>query len=273
MTAPMLGALAVVLAIAAAGHFDVGRGRSPAGASRGVALPPWLARLAGRLAPAPRIAAAGLADRITAPVVLGLHGLGLAAGACAAWTAAPLLSGRLAVVVGGLLVCAGAAAPWALLDRAAARRRAAALAALPGALELLASASAAGNGLAGAASRIGTAGSSPLARELSTLGVELEAGVAAREAWAGLARRLALAEVAAVVAAVDRSRRLGTPLEGPLRDQAAALRADRRRRVGEHAARAAPKVQLVVALVLVPSVLLVIAAGVLANADSILGGL
>ena len=51
-----------------------------------------------------------------------------------------------------------------------------------------------------------------------------------------------------------------------------ALRRDQRRAVEERAARAAPKIQLVVALVLVPSVLLMIAAGLIANADVLLGG-
>ena len=50
------------------------------------------------------------------------------------------------------------------------------------------------------------------------------------------------------------------------------LRRDRRRAVEEQAARAAPKIQLVVALVLVPSVLLLIAAGLIANADVLLSG-
>jgi tight adherence protein C len=44
------------------------------------------------------------------------------------------------------------------------------------------------------------------------------------------------------------------------------------RTVQERAARAAPKIQLVVALVLVPSVLLMIAAGLIPNADTLLGG-
>jgi len=57
-----------------------------------------------------------------------------------------------------------------------------------------------------------------------------------------------------------------------LRRQAGALRRDQRRRVEERAARAAPKIQLVVALVLVPSVLLMIAAGLIANAGTLLAG-
>ena len=45
-----------------------------------------------------------------------------------------------------------------------------------------------------------------------------------------------------------------------------------RRRIEEQAARAAPKIQLAVALLLVPSVLLMIAAGLLANVDRFLAG-
>jgi tight adherence protein C len=51
-----------------------------------------------------------------------------------------------------------------------------------------------------------------------------------------------------------------------------ALRRDQRRLVEERAARAAPKIQLVVALVLVPSVLLMIAAALIANGDRLLTG-
>jgi tight adherence protein C len=67
-------------------------------------------------------------------------------------------------------------------------------------------------------------------------------------------------------AAIERSRRYGSPLADLLRRQSGALRRDQRRLVEEHAARAAPKIQLVVALVLVPSVLLMIAAALIANA-------
>ena len=76
----------------------------------------------------------------------------------------------------------------------------------------------------------------------------------------------------ALVAAIERSRRFGSPLADQLRRQASALRRDQRRAVEERAARAAPKIQLVVALVLVPSVLLMIAAGLIANAGSLLAG-
>ena len=51
------------------------------------------------------------------------------------------------------------------------------------------------------------------------------------------------------------------------------MRRDQRRRVEESAARAAPKIQLVVALVLVPSVLSMIVAALVANSDALLAGL
>ena len=79
-------------------------------------------------------------------------------------------------------------------------------------------------------------------------------------------------EIAALCAAIERSRRYGSPLADQLRRQSSALRRDQRRAVEERAARAAPKIQLVVALVLVPSVLLMIAAALIANADVLLSG-
>ena len=77
---------------------------------------------------------------------------------------------------------------------------------------------------------------------------------------------------AALAAAMERSSRYGSPLADQLRDQATSLRRDHRRRIEELAARAAPKIQLVVALVLVPSVLLMIGAALIANSDVLLSG-
>ncbi|HEX6455144.1 MAG TPA: type II secretion system F family protein, partial [Solirubrobacterales bacterium] len=97
-------------------------------------------------------------------------------------------------------------------------------------------------------------------------------GVPLGTALASLRRRVPGGEVATLVAAIERSRRFGSPLADQLRRQAASLRRDSRRAVEERAARAAPKIQLVVALVLVPSVLLMIAAGLIANAGTLLAG-
>ncbi|MGH2926249.1 MAG: type II secretion system F family protein, partial [Solirubrobacterales bacterium] len=102
-------------------------------------------------------------------------------------------------------------------------------------------------------------------------------GTPQRDAIASLRTRNAAggagAGLGALASALERSRRFGSPLADQLHEQAMSLRRDARRRIDERAARAAPKIQLVVALVLVPSVLLMIGAALLANADSLLGTL
>ena len=110
----------------------------------------------------------------------------------------------------------------------------------------------------------------PLATELATAVADMECGVPQAEALRALRERVPDAAVAALTAALERSRRYGSPLAEQLHEQAAALRRGERRRIEERAARAAPKIQLVVAMVLVPSVLLTIAAALIAHADSLL---
>lgn len=197
---------------------------------------------------------------------------GAALGALAALAAAPAAPGRLAWLVAAALPAAGFVLPDALRQRAARLRHRRLLAALPDALDLLAVASASGRSPAAGFAEIARAGEGPLAEELRIAAAELECGRPLREALAGLRERVPGGEMATLCASIERSRQLGSPLAEQLRRQAAALRRDQRRAVEEHAARAAPKIQLVVALVLVPSVLLMIAAALIANADLLLGG-
>jgi tight adherence protein C len=70
--------------------------------------------------------------------------------------------------------------------------------------------------------------------------------------------------VRALVGALDRARRHGVPLGDTLAAQARDARFSLARQAREEAARAGPKIQLVVALLLVPSVLLLVAAALLA---------
>ena len=100
----------------------------------------------------------------------------------------------------------------------------------------------------------------PLAREWGRAATELELGVPRDEALRRLARRCPAPAMATLAAALRRAERHGAPLSGTLASQSAEARAERARRIREHAARAAPKIQLVVALLLVPSVLLLVAA-------------
>ena len=195
-----------------------------------------------------------------------------AAGAAVGLIAAPAAPGRMALLVAIALPAAGFVLPDALLERKARRRHRRLLTALPDVLDLLAIGSAAGRGPAAGFAEIAAAASGPLAEELRIAVAELECGLPLPDALAALRKRVPGSEIANLCASIERSRRLGSPLADQLRRQAASLRRDQRRMVEEHAARAAPKIQLVVALVLVPSVLLMIAAALIANADILLSG-
>jgi tight adherence protein C len=186
--------------------------------------------------------------------------------------AAPAAPGRTSLLVAIAMPAAGFVLPDALLEREARRRQRRLLAALPDALDLLAIGSAAGRSPAAGFAEIARAGSGPLAEELRVTAAELECGLSLADALMALRERIPGSEIATLCASIERSRRLGSPLADQLRRQSASLRRDQRRALEEHAARAAPKIQLVVALILVPSVLLMIAAALIANADVLLGG-
>lgn len=196
----------------------------------------------------------------------------MALGVLAALGAAPAAPGRTSLLVALAMPAAGFVLPDALLEREARRRRRRLIAALPDALDLLAVGSAAGRGPAAGFAEIARAGSGPLAEELRVAVAELECGRPLSTVLVSLRERVPGSEIATLCASIERSRRLGSPLADQLRRQAASLRRDRRRAVEERAARAAPKIQLVVALALVPSVLLMIAAALIANADALLSG-
>jgi tight adherence protein C len=216
--------------------------------------------------------AASLSRRAQVPVLLPRKLLGAALGMAAALPAAPAAPGRTAWLVAFGLPLAGFLAPDVLRERKARRRRGRLVAALPDALDLLAVSAASGRGPAGGIEQLARAGEGPLAEELRLTVAEISSGVPLGEALDSLRRRVPGGEVATLVAAIERSRRYGSPLADQLRRQASALRRDSRRSTEERAARAAPKIQLVVALVLVPSVLLMITAGLIANAGKLLVG-
>lgn len=144
------------------------------------------------------------------------------------------------------------------------------IAALPDALDLLAVSVATGRGLAGSLTDLAGSGRGPLVDELAEAGEDMAWGSGQAAALDGLRHRIGGPEIAAFCATLERSRRLGSPLADQLRRQSATLRQDQRRAIEEEAARAAPKIQLVIALVLVPSVLLLIVAALIANVDDLL---
>ena len=131
---------------------------------------------------------------------------------------------------------------------------------LPALLDLLRVSIEAGLAPVAALAAVGARARGPLAAEWRRVGREVALGVPIGEAIERLERRLPLPEVAALGGALRRAHRHGAPLGETLAAQAREARLAHRRRIEEEAAKAGPKIQLVVALLLVPSVLLLVAA-------------
>jgi tight adherence protein C len=266
-----LAALAVLLGFAAAREL---RKVSPGSASRMLSFGPS-GRTAGaalRLGLPERLRRSGLQARLPLATVLVAKLATATCGGLAAMAAAPVAPGRTGLLVAIGMPAVGFLVPDALLERAARRRRRRLVGALPDALDLLAVSAASGRGPAAGIEQLARAGEGPLAEELRIAAAELSCGAPLSAALRSLRARVSGSEMASLVASIERSRRFGSPLADQLRRQASALRRDSRRAVEERAARAAPKIQLVVALVLVPSVLLTIAASLIANAGTLLAG-
>ena len=234
-------------------------------AARGVAV---LARLGRRLGvPTPpgdlgaRLASAGLSTRVRAADAMAAKG---GAGAAAALAAAPVLATlplRLTLVALPAVAAVGFLVPDLWLARRGRRRAARAGLELADVLDLLRVAIAAGLPIGRALSEVGRRREGLVAAELRTLAERLALGVPRAEALASLQRSLPLPTIGSLTAAIARADRHGAPLAPALAALAREARADRARALHEQAARAAPRIQLAVALLLVPAVLLFVAAG------------
>jgi tight adherence protein C len=221
----------------------------------------------------PRGAPADLHGRIEAagcPAGLGVRELmaakvaaALMAGA-AALPAATVAPGRLGFAVALLAPAAGFLGPDLWLGRLAAERARRVRRDLPSLLDILSISVEAGGSLAWALREVGERAEGPVASEWRVVAREVALGVPLAAALECLAKRLPQPEIRAFVAALNRAARHGAPLSDTLAGQARAARFALARRIREDAARAGPKIQLVVALLLVPSVLLLVAAALVA---------
>jgi tight adherence protein C len=266
----LLAALAVVFA--AVGWRDLMAARAPGKVRWAPRLDGRAARAALRLGLPARIARAGLRERLPLATALAAKVACALSGGAVGLAAAPAAPGRTSLLVAAGLPAAGFLLPDALIERRARARHRRLLAALPDACDLLAVGAATGRGPAVGFAEIARAGDGPLADELRVAAAELGCGQPLSAALSALRDRVPGTEMATLAAAIERSRRYGSPLAEQLQRQSVALRRAQRRAVEEHAARAAPKIQLVIALVLVPSVLLMITAALIANADVLLSG-
>lgn len=163
-----------------------------------------------------------------------------------------------------LWLAGGAELPLWWLRRAAMRRERGVREALPDALELLCAALAAGLPLRRALLLVGDHCSEPLAGELICVSGETSLGVPLVVALDGLVARNQLPEVRVLVAAIRQAERHGSPLAPVVAAQAADARAAHNRAIVERGARAAPKIQLIVATTIVPAAMIGLAAVVIA---------
>ena len=193
----------------------------------------------------------------------GRTGAALVAGA-AGLLAGSLLPGRLALIVAVAAPVLGYVAP----DIWRARRRAEHVAAvrrdLPALLDLLDVAVEAGLSLPGALAEVGRRSRAPVARSWAGIAAQVAVGVPLADALEAHRRELRIPEVDSFTGALVRAARHGAPIAETLAAQAREARLARRRAIQVEAARAGPKMQLVVALLLVPSVMLLVAAALVA---------
>lgn len=220
------------------------------GRSAGVPVPRDLAT---------RLEAAGL-DGVRAGDLMAVK----VGGAISAAVSAVLLGGALPGRLGLAAVVAGPAGTFVLPDlllRRRTRDRTAVLAReLPDVLDLLRVAVQAGLPAGRAMGEVGLRATGLLAAELRDGSRRLALGLPMAAVLDRLELRCPAPAVAALVTAMRRAARHGAPLALTLAALAADARAERARVLREQAARAAPKIQLVVALALVPGVLLLMAA-------------
>jgi tight adherence protein C len=237
---------------------------------RGHGLARWAVALGRRVgapaAPADlaaRVAAAGLGPAVGPGDAMAAKAGGALLAALAAAPLALALTPRLTVALLAASGAGGFMAPDLWLARRARRRSARAALELPDVLDLLGVAVQAGLDPGRAVAEVGARRRGLLAAELRAVTARVQLGVPRAAALAELRRRLPLASIAALIAAIDRADRHGAPLAPALAALAEEARTERARALTEHAAAAAPRIQLVVALLLVPAVLLLVAAGLL----------
>jgi tight adherence protein C len=223
--------------------------------------------LAARIAAAGVPAGLGPRELMAAKVAAALAGgaFGLLAGSVA--------PGRLGPLVVVASPVAGFLGPDLWLHRRAGARARRGRRELPALLDLLRVTVEAGGSLPAALDAVGRRAGGPVAAEWRTVGREVALGVPLTAALDSMVARLPLPELRALAAALGRARRHGAPLADTLAAQARDARSAVRRQVQEEGARAGPKMQLVVALLLVPSVLVLVAAALAAALMDTGGGL
>ncbi len=223
----------------------------------GIPLPSSVRAMIGGRVDADGLITAGLPPDATAPVIVRARAGGAVAGVAFGVASAVLLA-PLLLVLTPLWMLMGRLGPDRAVARRARARRAAIVEALPDLLDLMVICVEAGMALDPALSLAADRLGGPLGEEVRATLSDQALGTPRRLAYRGLASRTASEDVGRLVASLLQAEELGTPLATALAGQAEALRAARRQRARDRAARAAPRIQLVVALVMVPGAMLLV---------------
>ena len=210
-----------------------------------------------------RLVEAGRPGGLSATDLLAAKLSAALAGAAAGLFAGSLLPERLTLLMTIASPILGFLGPDVWLARRRAERVAQVRRDMPALLDLLGVGVEAGLPLARALTEVGRRSHAPLARSWGGIAAQVAVGVPLADALETHRGELALPEIDAFAGALARAVRHGAPLGDTLAAQAREVRLARRRAIQEEAARAGPKMQLVVALILVPSVMLLVAAALL----------
>jgi len=267
--AGMLGAAALVELASAPKPARGRRGRRadlPGGGHLG-AMTVLLARIARRARAwagpeelQAKVAAAGEPLGLAAADVMALKAAGALIGLLLAVALVTGLPGRLGIVALLAAPAAGFLLPDVMLARRARARGARMGRELADVLDLLRVAVQAGLSIGRALEEVGRRCNGLLADELRATATRLQLGATRDAAFGELAARCPIDAIATLKAAIARADRHGAPLAPALESIAIEARAEQARRIRDDAAKAAPKIQLVVALVLVPAVMMLVSA-------------
>lgn len=160
------------------------------------------------------------------------------------------------------IVCAGGAVLWMplWLRRVAANRQRAIARELPDFLDILAITVAAGLSLRSALDRVSAGRATPLSDEVQRTLTDMRLGRTRREALLGLRARNDDEALGSWVTSMLQAEELGSPLSEALQEIATEVRRQHAAQVRRAAAKAVPKIGLVVSLCIVPGALLLIVA-------------
>ncbi len=210
-----------------------------------------------------RIEAAGLSLALRPSDLRAVRGAGAVVGLGLGVVLVPIAGTRAVALALVMIPLALGLLPDLVLRRRAARRAATMLRSLPDTIDLLRIAMRSGRSVPETVARVGAHQHGALGEELRRAAAEIRLGVAVESALTGMRRRCPAEGIPELVALLLRAHRHGRTVADGLEALADDLRDRRAREAIDRAARAAPKIQLVVALLLVPAAMLLIAAALL----------